>query len=98
MINLAQVIGVNNAVETIDVGDELVVFDNRNDSMYILEGIAIDIWRILQAEPVCIEHIITRIHKSYDVSEQIIVEDFINFINSLEENGLINIFNTGASA
>lgn len=75
-------------VEEID--DSVIIFDTQNDRFFELEGIGSFIWKNLNNRN--FDEIVGKISDEFDVDEETVKEDTIEFINDLLGNQLIMEF------
>jgi hypothetical protein len=73
-----------------EVGPEVVMLSLRDGTYYGLDGVGVEIWRMLQA-PVTISRIVTALVETYDVDADRCRSDVVTVIVTLVERGLVEI-------
>lgn len=72
------------------IDGETVMMSIENGQYYGLNGIASDIWTMLEA-PNKVENICHKIFNSYEVSEEQCQTEVLDFLSKLDENNIIEI-------
>ena len=73
-----------------ELGPEVVMLSLRDGTYYGLDGVGVEIWRLLQT-PVTISHIVAALVELYDVDAQRCRSDVLAVIVTLVERGLVEI-------
>lgn len=74
-----------------EVDDEMVLLDMNSENYFGLDGVATDIWKILEKENVTLENVLKELLTIYDVKEESLKEDIFTFIKELEQRELISV-------
>ncbi len=72
------------------VDDEMVLLDMNSENYFGLDEVGTDIWRAIEEKGV-LQEVLEALLESYDVEEEILKKDLINFVQKLEESGLIKV-------
>ena len=86
---LRDYVPIHNAVKTREDGEFLVAI-NRNNELYYLNGMAREMWNILDGI-VSIEGLCAKILSEYEVDRENLEVDIVNFIRDLQWRKLIRI-------
>jgi len=78
-----------------DVGDEKIVLDLDSGEYYGLSGIGDRIWELLQS-PTTGEEVQAVIREEYDVTAERSREDVMEFLRTLADEGLIDVWDERA--
>lgn len=73
-----------------EVGPEVVMLSLRDGTYYGLDGVGVEIWRMLQT-PVTIPHIVAVLVETYDVDADRCRDDVLTVIVTLAGRGLVEI-------
>lgn len=90
MIRPESIISVKEGVSTVEVDGELAMMDTEKGKYYGFDSIATRIWNIIQ-EPKPFGVIVEVLSQEYDVSRQQCEEDVKEFLERLNEEGLVYI-------
>ena len=86
---LRDYVPIHNAVKTREDGDFLVAI-NRNNEIYYLNGMAREMWNILDGT-ISIEGLCAKIMSEYEVERENLEGDIVNFIRDLQWKKLVRI-------
>src|SRR5688572_30609176 len=73
-----------------EVGPEVVMLSLRDGMYYGLDGVGVEIWRMIQT-PVTIPRIVTVLVEMYDVDADRCRSDVLTMLATLVERGLVEI-------
>jgi len=73
-----------------EVGPEIVMLSLRDGTYYGLDGVGVEIWRMIQTS-VTIPHIVTALVEMYDVDADRCRSDVLTVVDTLVERGLVEI-------
>jgi hypothetical protein len=73
-----------------EVGPEVVMLSLRDGTYYGLDGVGVEIWRLLQT-PVTIPRIVAALVEMYDVDADRCRNDVLAVITALVDRGLVEI-------
>jgi hypothetical protein len=73
-----------------EVGAEIVMLSLRDGTYYGLDGVGVEIWRMLQT-PVNVSHIVAVLVETYDVDADRCKRDVLSVISTLVERGLVEV-------
>ena len=69
--------------------EELVILDNVNNQYYGLEAVGSRVWTLLE-KPIALHELVEIICSEYEVAPQVFGKDCVEFIETLEEKGLVS--------
>jgi len=72
------------------VDDEMVLLDMNSENYFGLDEVGTDIWRAIEEKGV-LQEVLEVLLEAYDVEEEILKKDLINFVQKLEKSGLIKV-------
>ena len=73
-----------------EVGAEVVMLSLRDGTYYGLDGVGVEIWRMLQT-PVTVPHIVAALVETYDVDAERCRSDVLSVISTLVARGLVEV-------
>jgi hypothetical protein len=73
-----------------ELGPEVVMLSLRDGTYYGLEGVGVEIWRMLQT-PVTIPRIVAALVETYEVDAERCRSDVLTVIVTLVERGLVEV-------
>lgn len=73
-----------------EVGPEVVMLSLHDGTYYGLDGVGVEIWRLLQT-PVTIPHIVAVLVETYDIDADRCRSDLLTVIATLADRGLVEI-------
>lgn len=68
------------------------IFIENSEELLSLEDLAFEIWQLLK-KPILFEALLKKLKKQYEVSDEELKKDVINFLSRLQKYGLIKILN-----
>ena len=90
MIRLDDTIMVNENLMVADLEGEMVLLDTQSGIYFGLNAVGSRIWE-LASEPQFIKDIVSTLVSEYDVSEEQLEDDVLNFVNSLFQRSLVHV-------
>jgi len=75
-------------MEVTDLAGEKVMVDFEQGKYFMIKGVGNDIWDML-ADDVAVEDIIKKLLAEYEVTEEICAAEVLDFLNNLENIGMI---------
>ncbi len=85
-----QAIYVNNAVASRIFENEAVIVIPETGTINVLNEVGTRIWELLQSGPISTNELTSVIANEYSASRETIIADVIEFVNQLEENGIVS--------
>jgi hypothetical protein len=73
-----------------DIDEEVVMMDIEQGTYYGMDDIASQIWNLIE-EPIRVSDLCSALQESYDVSPEDCLRDIVEFLDQLNEQGLLNI-------
>ena len=73
-----------------EVDGEMVLLDMHSENYFGLDAVGTDIWQAMQ-EHKGIKEVLEVLLRQYDVSEEVLKKDLLDFIEKLKENHLIEV-------
>ena len=71
-----------------DLAGEKVMVDFEQGKYFMIKGVGNDIWDML-TDGIVVDDIIKKLLVEYDVTEEVCVQEVLNFLESLEKIGII---------
>ena len=75
-----------------EVDGEMVLLDMNSENYFGLDAVGTDIWQAMQ-EKECLTEVLEALLEQYEVEEEVLKKDLLNFVDKLQESGLITILN-----
>jgi len=72
------------------VDDEMVLLDMESENYFGLDEVGTSIWNAMQ-ENETLEEVFTVLLEQYDVGEEMLKNDLLNFVTKLVDNGLAKV-------
>lgn len=72
-----------------EVDGESVLLDMESENYFGLDGVGTSIWHAIEKYEGDFDKIFEALKQEYDVDETTLLRDLENFLNNLQENGLI---------
>ena len=88
MINLESIVSYRSDIDTTDLDGDKVMMDLEKGQYFALNSVASRIWEELE-KPVQVSNLIETLLKEYEVEKQTCEESVIEFIEGLNNAGLI---------
>lgn len=83
-----KLIHITRALKVSELSGDKVMIDFESGKYYMLQGVANDIWEIIQTD-ITFGDLIAKLLEEYDVSEEECIESTAAFLEKLEKNGII---------
>lgn len=82
-----------NGIETAEMGEEIGMLDIESGNYYVLNGIASDLWFLLET-PMTLGQLIDELCLIYDVDQQTCKVESLEFINNMVQSKLIQVIDS----
>jgi len=89
-VDLNQKIIVADTVFAQEIDGEMVLLDMNIENYFGLDEIGTDIWKTVEDKKV-IQDVYETLLEEFDVEEEVLKKDLIDFIKELESSGLIEV-------
>lgn len=89
-MDLNQKITFSSTVFAQEIDGEMVLLDMNSENYFGLDEVGTDIWQAMEEKKV-IQDIYETLLEEYDVEEEVLKKDIVNFIEQLEASGLIEV-------
>ena len=89
-MNLNQKITFSDTVFAQEVDGEMVLLDMESENYFGLDAVGTDIWQAIQEKEVLAE-VLEVLLEQYDVKEEVLQKDLLNFVEKLQESGLVKV-------
>ena len=73
-----------------EVDGEMVLLDMNSENYFGLDEVGTSIWQAMQ-ENENLQEVMSTLLEQYDVEEEVLKKDLLDFVNKLEESGLITV-------
>lgn len=73
-----------------EIDDEVIILDSNTQEYFTINQVGKDIWELLSKE-LTLEEVVTELMEIYDISKEQLETDVKNFIEALNQKGLIKI-------
>lgn len=90
MISMNSMVVVAKDLVSADLGDEIAILHLDNGVYYGLDAVGARIWDLIQ-QPKRVEELCESILKEYDVEPERCKNDFLDLLEELESQGLVEI-------
>ena len=87
-MDLNQKVTFSESVFAQEVDGEMVLLDMDSENYFGLDSVGTDIWQAMQ-EKENLKEVLEELLKQYDVDEEVLEKDLLDFVVQLKENGLI---------
>jgi hypothetical protein len=77
-----------------DIDEEVVMMDIEQGTYFGMDEIASQIWNLIE-EPIRVSDLCSALHESYEVSPDECLRDVLEFLDQLNEQGLLSIRSDG---
>jgi len=75
-----------------EVDGEMVLLDMNSENYFGLDAVGTDIWQAMQ-EKETLQEVLNVLLDQYEVEEEVLKKDLLNFVDKLQESGLITVLN-----
>jgi len=89
-MDLAKKITFADTVFAQEVDGEMVLLDMNSENYFGLDAVGTDIWQAMQ-ENESLTDVLTVLLDQYEVEEEVLKKDLLDFVEKLQESGLIEI-------
>ncbi len=89
-MNLNQKIIFSDTVFAQEVDGEMVLLDMESENYFGLDEVGTAIWQAIQEDGL-LQNVLETLLEQYDVEEEVLKKDLINFIEKLAESGLVEV-------
>ena len=73
-----------------EVDGEMVLLDMNSENYFGLDAVGTDIWQAMQ-EKETLQEVLETLLEQYDVEEEVLKKDLLNFVDKLQESGLVEV-------
>jgi len=73
-----------------EVDGEMVLLDMNSENYFGLDAVGTDIWQAMQ-EKESLQEVLEILLEQYDVEEDVLKKDLLNFVDKLQESGLVEV-------
>jgi len=73
-----------------EVDGEMVLLDMNSENYFGLDAVGTDIWQAMQ-EKETLQEVLEVLLEQYEVEEDVLKKDLLNFVNKLQESGLVEV-------
>jgi len=73
-----------------EVDGEMVLLDMNSENYFGLDAVGTDIWQAMQ-EKETLEEVLKTLLEQYEVEEDVLKKDLLDFVEKLKESGLITV-------
>ena len=74
-----------------EVDGEMVLLDMNTENYFGLDEVGSFIWQTIEAEGGALEKVLDVLLEAYDVDEDVLRRDLLNFVERLAESGLVQV-------
>ncbi len=89
-MDLNKTIIISDTVYAQEVDDEMVLLDMTSENYFGLDAVGCDIWQLLQ-DGETLQQAQDALLEMYDVDPEVLVKDFLDFVEKLRDSGLVKI-------
>ncbi len=89
-MDLNRKITVSDTVYAQEVDDEMVLLDMTSENYFGLDAVGSDIWQLLH-DGKTLQEAQDALLEMYDVDPEVLVKDFLDFVEKLTDSGLVKI-------
>ncbi len=89
-MDLAKKITFADTVFAQEVDGEMVLLDMNSENYFGLDAVGTDIWQAMQ-ENESLTDVLAVLLDQYEVEEEVLKKDLLDFVEKLQESGLIEI-------
>ena len=89
-MNLSQKIIFADTVFAQEVDGEMVLLDMNSENYFGLDEVGTAIWQAMQ-EKGTLQGVFGTLLEQYEVEEEVLKKDLINFVEKLKESGLVEV-------
>ncbi len=93
MLNPTNTFTVSNELFIENLGDGIVILNEKSGEYFALEGISLEIWELITQKNMSFLEIVEYIISVYEIDEKIVYSDVEDFIINLIKNELIEKVN-----
>jgi hypothetical protein len=90
MITLDQKVVCAQTVFAQEVDDEMVLLDMDSENYFGLDSVGAVMWQVIEEKRV-LKDVLDELLTYYDVEEERLKEDLLNFVENLRKSGLIRV-------
>jgi hypothetical protein len=72
-----------------EVDGEMVLLDMQSENYFGLDGVGTAIWQEIERYDGELQKVLKALLEKYEVEEQVLISDLLEFIDKLEESGLV---------
>ena len=73
-----------------EVDGEMVLLDMNSENYFGLDAVGTDIWQAMQ-EKETLKEVLETLLQQYEVEEDVLKSDLLNFVEKLQESGLVEV-------
>ena len=73
-----------------EVDGEMVLLDMNSENYFGLDAVGTDIWQAMQ-EKGTLQEVLEALLEQYEVEEDVLKKDLLNFVDKLQESGLVEV-------
>jgi len=73
-----------------EVDGEMVLLDMNSENYFGLDAVGTDIWQAMQ-EKETLQEVLEALLEQYEVEEDVLKKDLLNFVDKLQESGLVEV-------
>ncbi len=92
-MDLAKRVKFSNTVFAQEVDGEMVLLDMNSENYFGLDEVGSSIWQAIEAEDGVLGKVLEVLLEEYDVEEDVLKRDLLDFVDKLVESGLVQVVN-----
>ena len=93
-MDLAKRVQFADTVFAQEVDGEMVLLDMNSENYFGLDEVGSSIWQAIEAENGVLERVLPILLDEYEVEEDVLKRDLLDFVEKLVESGLVQVVDT----